>query len=116
MSPHIPAILPLQARLKSTFSRLPGNRITAAEHNRIAHRVVDYLHSRILKDRRKHQTYRLEEVAAKLGIKPQQVRASLAHAGTELITVVVTAEARDSIRDATSRAIPIAKLNSQNDG
>ena len=96
MSAHLPASLPLKARLKPTISRV-GSRVIAAEHNRIARRVVDYLHERILKNRRKHQSYSHEEIAANLGIEARQVRASLAHSGTELVTVVVTPEDRAAI-------------------
>lgn len=106
MSAHLPASLPLQARLKSTISQVRGARSVAAEHNRIARRVVDYLHERIMKDRRKHQVYSHEEVAAKLGIKPQQVKASIAHAGNDLTTVVLTAEDRvaiERVRKASTR-------------
>ena len=106
MSAHLPASLPLQMRLKSTLSHVPGNRIVAAEHNRVARRVVDYLHQRILKDRRKHQTFSHEEVAAQLGIKAQQVRASLAHGGGELTTVVVTAEDRVAIERVRKALAP----------
>jgi hypothetical protein len=97
MSAHLPAGLPLQARLKPTISRI-GSRIIAAEHNRIARRVVEYLHARILKDRRKHQSYSHQEVGAALGIEPRQVGASLAHAGTSITTVVVTEADRAAIK------------------
>jgi hypothetical protein len=97
VSPHLPATVPPQARLKPTLSGA-GSPTLLVEHNQIARRVVDYLHQRILKDPRKHQTYSHEEVGAVLGIEPQKVRASLAHAGTELITVVVSTEDRAAIK------------------
>lgn len=109
MSPHLPASLPLQARLKPTLSQARGTRTVAAEHNRVAHRVIAYLHERILKDRRKHQSYSHEEVGAKLGIEPRQVRASLAHAGVELITVRVSTEDRAAIKKVQEQQRMLAR-------
>jgi hypothetical protein len=98
VSPHLRASLPLQARLKPTLSKAAGARLAAAEHNRIARLIVVYLHDRILKDRRKYQSYSHDDVAKALGLEPRQVRASLAHAGTDVTTVEVTAQERASLR------------------
>jgi ABC-type cobalamin transport system ATPase subunit len=104
VSAHLPAGLPLQARIKPTLNLRPSVRGATIEQNQTAGRVVDYLHKRILDNPERYQRYRLEEVAATLGIDLKRVRLALAHAGIEWLTVEVSAKDRAAIRTMASKA------------
>ena len=98
MTAHIPAGLPLEARIKSTLNLRHAGRGLTIERNQTARRVVDYLHDQILKNPEASQRYRHEDVAAALGIDPRKVCLALAHAGGDWITVEVSAKDRAAIR------------------
>ncbi len=98
MSEHLPASLPLRARIKSTLNLRPAVRATTVNSNQTARRVVDHLHDRILANPEKHQRYTHQEVGEVLGIDPKKVRLSLAHAGARGITLEVTAKDRAAIK------------------
>ena len=116
MSPHMLASLPLQARFKPTTNRFTRMRVMAAEQNRIAKRVVDYLHQRILDNPDRHQRYTHEDIGVALGIDPRKVQLSLSHAGNTGITLEATPKCRVAIgkamRAAESSSIPVDKLKS----
>ena len=100
MSAHRPAPLPLHARIKPTLNMPSSARGVVVEQNRIARRVVDCLHKRILDNPDKHQHYSHEDVGAALGVDARKVRLSLAHAGLTGITVEVTTKSRAAIKEA----------------
>jgi hypothetical protein len=104
MSAQLLASLPLQARFKPTTNRYTQMRGMAAEQNRIAKRVVDYLHHQILSNPEKHQRYTHEEVGAALGIAPRKVQLSLAHAGNTGISLEVTTKCRSAIKKSMRRS------------
>jgi hypothetical protein len=101
---HKPASLPLQARIKPTLNLRPAVRGKTIEYNQTARRIVDYLHARILENPDESQTYLHEDVGAALGIDPQKVRLSLAHAGVNRITVEVTAADRAAVRELAKKS------------
>lgn len=72
MSVHLPASLPLRARIKSTLNIRRSNRGNIVEANRTARRIIDYLHRRILENPDRYQRYTHEEVGAALGIDPKK--------------------------------------------
>jgi len=84
--------------------RRPAVRGATVEQNQTARRVVDYLHQKILENPERYQRYRHEEVAATLGIDPKRVRLALAHAGSDLLTVEVSAKDRAAIEKLTKKA------------
>jgi hypothetical protein len=91
VSAHLPASLPLQTRIKPTLKLRPAVRGAMIDQNQTARRVVDYLHKQNLDNPERHQRYRHVEVAAALGIDAHRVRLALAHAGSDLLAIQVSA-------------------------